>query len=90
MSAVVGSDSVSLRCDDGKIETNPAAGELVIVKQGDVGIEIASQMGCGMMLVVSAAVAVDVATFEHMWEGVANRQVKYLWVSPMSGWDVKS
>ena len=42
------------------------AGELVIVKQRDCGIEIASQMVCGMMLVVSAAVAVDVATFEHM------------------------
>ena len=44
------------------------AGELVMVKQGDGRIEIASQMVCGMMLVVSAAVAVDVATFEHMWE----------------------
>ena len=40
----------------------------MIVKQGDGGIEIASQMGCGMMLVVSSAVAVDVATYEHMWE----------------------
>ena len=37
------------------------AGELVMVKQGDGGIEIASQMVCGMMLVVSAAVTVDVA-----------------------------
>ena len=44
------------------------AGELVIVKQGDGGIEIAFQMVCGIMLVVSAAVAVDVATFKHMWE----------------------
>ena len=44
------------------------AGELVIVKQGDGRIEIASQMVCGMMLVVSAAVADDAAAFEHMWE----------------------
>ena len=44
------------------------AGELVMVKQGDGRIEIASQMVCGMMLVVSAAVAVDAAAFEHMWE----------------------
>jgi hypothetical protein len=42
------------------------AGELVIVKQGDGGIEIAFQMGCSIMLVVSAAAAVDVAAFEHM------------------------
>ena len=40
----------------------------MIVKQGDGGIEIASQMGCSIMLVMSAAVAVDVATFEQMWE----------------------
>jgi hypothetical protein len=44
------------------------AGELVIVKQGDGGIEIAFQMGCSIMLVVSAAAAVDVAAFEHIWE----------------------
>ena len=37
------------------------AGELVMVKQGDGRIEIASQMVCGMMLVVSAAVADDAA-----------------------------
>ncbi len=40
----------------------------MIVKQRDVGIEIASQMGCSIMLVVSAAVADDAAAFEHMWE----------------------
>ena len=44
------------------------AGEFVMVKQGDGRIEIASQMVCGMMLVVSAAVADDAAAFEHMWE----------------------
>ena len=44
------------------------AGELVMVKQGDGGIEIVSQMVCGMMLVVSAAVAVDTAAVKHMWE----------------------
>ncbi len=44
------------------------AGELVIVKQGDGGIEIAFQMACSMMLVVSAAVAVEVAAVKHMYE----------------------
>ena len=44
------------------------AGELVMVKQEDGRIEIASQTVCGMMLVVSAAVADDAAAFEHMWE----------------------
>ena len=38
-----------------------------MVKQGDGRIEIASQMVCGMMLVVSAAVADGAAAFEHMW-----------------------
>ncbi len=43
-------------------------GELMVVKQRDGGSEIASQMVCGITLAVSAAVAVDVATFKHMWE----------------------
>ena len=38
------------------------------MKQGDGGIEIASQMVCGIMLVVSAAVAVDTAAGKHMSE----------------------
>jgi hypothetical protein len=44
------------------------AGEPMLAKQGDGGMEIASQMGCGMMLVVSAAVAVETAAVKHMWE----------------------
>jgi len=44
------------------------AGELGILKQGDGGIEIACQMVCGIVLVVSVAVAVDVAAVKHMWE----------------------
>jgi hypothetical protein len=46
------------------------AGELGILKQGDGGIEIASQMVCGIVLVGSVAVAVDVdvAAVKHMWE----------------------
>ena len=44
------------------------ARELVKVKQGDGRIEIASQMVCGMMLVVSAAVAFDVAAVNHRYE----------------------
>ena len=44
------------------------AGELVIVKQGDGGIEIASQMMCGITLVMRAAVAVETAAVKHMWE----------------------
>ena len=44
------------------------AEELVMVKQGDGRIEIASQMVCGIMLVESAAVAVDTAAVEHTWE----------------------
>ena len=39
-----------------------------MVKQGDGRIEIASQMMCGMMLVVSAAVTDDATAFEYMWE----------------------
>ena len=39
-----------------------------MVKQGDGGIEIASQMVCGVVLVVSVAVAVDVAAVKDMWE----------------------
>jgi hypothetical protein len=40
------------------------AGELVMVKQGDGRIGIASQMVCGMML-VSAAVADDAAALTN-------------------------
>jgi hypothetical protein len=39
-----------------------------MVKQGDGGIEIASQMVCGVTLAVSTAVAVGVAAVKHMWE----------------------
>jgi cell division GTPase FtsZ len=44
------------------------AGELVMVKQGDGGIEIVSQMVRGITSVASAAMAVDTAAVKHMWE----------------------
>jgi hypothetical protein len=40
----------------------------MLAKQGDGGIEIASQIVCGIMLVVRAAVAVETAAVKHMWE----------------------
>ena len=45
------------------------AGELVMVKQGDGRIEIASQMVCGIMFVVRAAVAVETAATEFYPDG---------------------
>ena len=42
------------------------AEELVIMRQGDGGIEIVSQMVRGITSVASAAMAVDTAAVRHM------------------------
>jgi hypothetical protein len=51
-----------------KYEMGLACRELVTTRQGGGGIETVSQMARGITSVASAVVAVDVATFEHMWE----------------------